>query len=59
MGVDPFEILLTWAKDPDPSISIPAAKECAKYIYPQLKSLEVKTPDSGLKIVVEDYVSKT
>lgn len=58
-GVDPFKILLEHCKNPDPAISIAAAKECCKFLYPQRKALEVSNPDQGFKVIIEDYVSKT
>ena len=37
---------------------VAAAKEAAKYIYPQKKSVEMTLPEaSGLKIIVEDYTA--
>ena len=40
--VRPLEILCKWAKDPDPMTSISATKELCKYMYPTLRSVEVK-----------------
>lgn len=40
--VRPLEILCRWAKDPDPITSISATKELCKYMYPTLRSVEVK-----------------
>lgn len=38
-----------------PQMRLDATKEAMKYIYPTQKSVEIKTGDSGLKIIVEDY----
>lgn len=35
-----------------------AAKEAARYLYPQRKAVELSTDESGFKIVLCDYTSK-
>lgn len=42
-----------------PDQRIAAAKEAAKYLYPQRKAVEFKSEDdTGIAIVVKDYTSK-
>jgi hypothetical protein len=38
---------------------VQAAKEASKYLYAQKQSVAISTEDSGVKIIVEDYTSKT
>src|ERR1700733_15128538 len=38
----PLEILAMHTKNPDPMVSIAATKEICKYMYPTLRSVEVK-----------------
>lgn len=37
---------------------VQAAKEAAKYLYSQKKSVELSTGDQGIKIIIEDYCKK-
>ena len=62
--VRPLEILCKWAKDPDPMTSIAATKELCKYMYPTLRSVEMKADvvtkiESGADKIVEDLDEKT
>ena len=57
--VRPLEILCKWAKDPDPMTSIAATKELCKYMYPTLRSVEMKADvvtkiESGADKIVEE-----
>ena len=46
-GVEPFEVLLDLCKERDPSIRLGAAKEAAKYMYTQKRSIEASGPGGG------------
>lgn len=37
---------------------VQAAKEASKYLYSQKQSVALSTGDSGIKIIVEDYLKK-
>lgn len=41
-----------------PDLRAHAAKEAAKYLYPQRKAVEMSSAESGFKVILEDYVSK-
>lgn len=42
-----------------PETRLNAAKEAAKYLYPQRKAVEVSNAeDEGFKVIVQDYLSK-
>ncbi len=48
VGVEPFEDLLKLSKSTrDEGIKVACLKECAKYIYPQMRSTEISGPGGG------------
>lgn len=46
LGIDPFTELLTLSRSTrDEGIKVACLKECAKYIYPQMRSTEISGPN--------------
>lgn len=37
---------------------VQAAKEAAKYLYSQRQSVAISTGDSGIRIIIDDFISK-
>lgn len=41
-----------------PELRMNAAKEASKYLYAQKKAVELSSGETGIKIIVEDYLKK-
>lgn len=48
-GINVFEGMLMFCKDPDKIIAMKAHTECAKYLYPQRKAVEVKAEVTNIE----------